>query len=578
MRDPNKPSGGGRLLTRALVRNRGRLAAGVVGTSLHQVAEALVPVAIGLIIDRAVATGDGRALAISVAGLALQFTVLTLSWRYGARSLVAAIQLEAHRLRVEAAERMMDARRQDTGMRAGELLGIATSDADRMARLLHFVPAALAGLAGLAVAATTLLRIDTVLGLGVLVGVPLLVVLTQLLGPTLTRRAASQQAAAAETTALASDLIRGLPVLRGIGAEEHAADGYRRSSGAALRAALGAAAPSGAYFGVTTAGGGLLLAAVAAFAGWAALEGRISVGELITVVGLAQFITEPVRELGLCGHGIAVCRASAHRLATVLDAPFRLTPGDLDGGDATRIELHGIRHGSLRGLDMTVHAGEFLGVVAHDPADTRALLALLAGRVPRQDYEGRITVGGVEVERLRLDAARRTILVEPHDVDLFEGTLRSNILLESPDGAEDGDTEAVLLTALRATAADEVARAHPDGVDRRITDRGTTLSGGQRQRLALARAIAARPPVLVLDEPTTAVDAVTEETIAHGLRQARHGATAPAGQATVVVTNSPALLAHADRVLVLADGVVAAEGTHAELVATDDAYRKAVLR
>ncbi|GLU49521.1 ATP-binding cassette domain-containing protein [Nocardiopsis ansamitocini] len=570
--DARPPGGGGRLLRRALARNRGRLAVGVTGASGHQAAEAMVPVAIGLIIDRAVATGDLFALALSLVGLVVLFTFLTMAWRFGARSLVAAIQREAHLLRVEAAGRMVDPRRQQTGKLSGELLSIATSDADRMSRLLHFVPAFVSGLVALAVAAVALLRIDTALGLAVLVGVPLLVVAVQLLGPLLTRRAALQQAATAETTALATDLIRGISALRGIGAEHNAALRYRDSSGAALRSTLRAAAPTGAYHGATIAGGGLLLAGVAALAGWAALQGRISIGELVAVVGLAQFITEPVRELGLCGQGIALCRASARRLAMVFDAGFRLAPGELDVKGTGRVELRGVHYRSLRGIDLELQPGEMLGVVSYDPADAQALAALLAGRVPPREREGEILFDGVPLERISLDAARRAVLVEPHEVDLFEGSLRSNVLVGAPESTEDA-----LDSALRASAGNEAVSAHPDGLDHRITDRGTVLSGGQRQRLGLARALVARPSVLVLDEPTTAVDAMTEESIAEGLRLARHGAEADAAYGTIVLTSSPALLARADRVLVVAGGAVVGEGTHAELAGDPD-YRKAVLR
>ena len=116
----------------------------------------------------------------------------------------------------------------------------------------------------------------------------------------------------------------------------------------------------------------------------------------------------------------------------------------------------------------------------------------------------------------------------------------------------------------------------PTGWTTVVAERGASLSGGQRQRLALARALLARPPVLVLHDPTTAVDAVTEHAIAQGIRALRHGPGS--GFATIVITSSPALLAATDRVVVLGDGAVAAEGAHAELGADDETYRQMVLR
>jgi putative ABC transport system ATP-binding protein len=121
-----------------------------------------------------------------------------------------------------------------------------------------------------------------------------------------------------------------------------------------------------------------------------------------------------------------------------------------------------------------------------------------------------------------------------------------------------------------AARVDDVARALPDGLDTVISARGRSLSGGQRQRVALARALAAAPPVLVVHDPTTAVDAVTEVSLAAGIKGMRSGLT------TIVVATSPALLAAADRVVFLASGAVVSSGAHADLVADED-YRLVVL-
>jgi putative ABC transport system ATP-binding protein len=221
--------------------------------------------------------------------------------------------------------------------------------------------------------------------------------------------------------------------------------------------------------------------------------------------------------------------------------------------------------GPLDGVNLRVAAGELVGVVAPRAAEAEALVKVLAATVPPDAYSGAVLVGGQRLDRLDVDQARRVLLVEPHRADLFTGSLRTNINAGDAGPVELGE-------ALRAAAADEVVAAHPDGLDHEVAERGVSLSGGQRQRLALARALLAAPPILVLHDPTTAVDPVTEHAIAHGLRALRRART------TVVVTSSPALLAVTDRVVVLDGGRVVACGRHAELGETDEAYRRAVLR
>ncbi|WP_426502114.1 ATP-binding cassette domain-containing protein [Dactylosporangium sp. McL0621] len=260
---------------------------------------------------------------------------------------------------------------------------------------------------------------------------------------------------------------------------------------------------------------------------------------------------------------IAEARGSAERVALVLNAPHVLPEPGAEPAGAASLELAGVRHGPLDGLDLALRPGEFVGVVAYRPADAEALVAILAGRVAPAEVGGAVRLGGVPLPEV--GSARAVLHVEPHHTDLFAGTLAANL---APGGA---DPDA-LAAALRASAADEVVAAHPAGVEHAVDERGAGLSGGQRQRLALARALLARPPILVLHDPTTAVDAVTEQSVALGVRALRKDLT------TLVVTSSPALLAVADRVVVVDAGRVRAAGTHADLGATDADYAKAVLR
>jgi putative ABC transport system ATP-binding protein len=208
-----------------------------------------------------------------------------------------------------------------------------------------------------------------------------------------------------------------------------------------------------------------------------------------------------------------------------------------------------------------VEPGEHVGVVCADPADAAALLDCLGREA--EPAAGGVELDGVPVAAIEPAALRALVLVAAHDADLFSGTLDENVAAAAatPDAVE---------RAIVASGTDEVVASLPDGRGTVLAERGRTVSGGQRQRIALARALAADAPVLVLHEPTTAVDAVTEARIAEGLRDLRKGRT------TVLVTTSPALLAATDRVVLVAGGRVAGEGGHADLL-HDDAYRAAVL-
>jgi putative ABC transport system ATP-binding protein len=550
---------GNRILLRSTTRHARRLWTGTALIGLHQVCEAFVPILIGVIVDRAVAPGDLGALVWWVGVLAALFVLLTTAYRHGARRLMQAIATEGHLLRLDVVAKVLHPRGIRTELRAGDLLTVSTSDADNASYVLDYVPRIVGSLVAATVAAVALMVISVPLGLVVLIATPVVLAGLQLAAPRITRRVTEQQERAGEASSLATDLVTGLRPLRGIGAQEAAAARYREVSRRSLTAMVRAARTQGGYLAASTAVASLLAGGVAILAGWFALTGRISVGEFITVIGLAQFLIEPLETLAVVPGWMAEARASADRIALVEHAPHRHPEAGVQAPPRPcDLRLDQVHSGPLAGLDLRVGAGEFVGVVTPRAGDAEALTAVLAGV---GDYRGSVTLGGSPLADLA--DARRLMLVEPHHTDLFTGTIRVNVALESGDD---------LAGALRAAAAYEVLDQDPAGLDRPIAERGASLSGGQRQRLALARALFARPPILVLHEPTTAVDAVTEHAIAGGIRAFRDGL------ATVVITSSPALLAVADRVVVLGDGRVTAEGRHDELGATREDYRTAVLR
>ena len=290
----------------------------------------------------------------------------------------------------------------------------------------------------------------------------------------------------------------------------------------------------------------------------------MSIGELVAVVGLAQFVAEPMGLLAYLVAQLARSRASARRITALLATPPLVLVGDRAGDGLPRLGFEAVGSGSLRDVTFDVDPGALVALVAEEPADAAALMTLLRGETAPES--GRVLLDGVPLTELRIGESRARLLVAEHHVDLFEGTLRSNVDPLSLLAEERLDA------VLTASGSVDIVAGAEHGLDEPVQVDGTTLSGGQRQRLGLARACWREPPVLVLHDPSTAVDAVTEELLAEGLAEVRDGLT------TLVLTSSPALLGKMHRVIVVADGEVVAEGIHTDLAVEDAAYQEAVLR
>ncbi|WP_368497057.1 ABC transporter transmembrane domain-containing protein [Herbiconiux sp. A18JL235] len=522
----------------------------------HMIGEALVPVLMGLAIDRAVATGDAAQLVLWLVLLALDFAMLSFTYRFGSRIGLLGEQAVQHRLRMLVAGTLLHpAGVEGEAKRPGVALSLATSDVDRLARasLLAIYP--VSEVAAVLFGGVVLLGISWPLGVAVLVGAPLVLWLTELFGRPLNRRSAEEQAAAAAAAGRAADLLDGYRVIRGIGAEAEAAERYRRASRRALDGTLRARRSEGMFVGSMDLVTGLFVTAVALAAGLSAFSGDLSVGGFITVVGLTSFLLEPMQNVAsYTGTLWAAATASAGRLLELLRSgeaeAEREGRSEDESDDTSETDAHraaaddvplrvdGLRVGSLAGLSFEVGAGELV-CVALEGAAADELVEVLGARRP--PVAGSIRVDGDVVAEPGAGCPDRAglhpaMLVAPHAPELFAGTVRENVML-------DGVSPAAAAAALTAAGCDELAETLSEGHDTVVGERGGSLSGGQRQRIALARALARRSPVLVLHDPTTAVDAVTEAGIARRLRELR------AGSRTVVVTRSPALLAVADRVV-----------------------------
>jgi len=481
----------------------------------------------------------------------------------------------------------------------GEVLSVASSDSDEFGALSEILARTVGQLASYLTVAFIVLTMSWQLGLLTLVAAPVLVGAALPLLRPLHRRQQLERARTADLTSLATDIVAGLRILRGIGGEQTFGTNYARQSQSAREAGVAAGIWQAVVEAVGVPLSGIFLVALVWLGTRQVEDGLLTVGELITFLGYGLFMVGPIRTFFEFAQKGVRSLVSARRAIVLFDEqpPWHdpAAPVSLDGS----APLHDVASG------LTVEPGILTVVVSavpeqsaaladrlgrYLPADTepvpsveetgtkgraarrsRAERAEERARIAAQDEERvrrewGVTLGGVDLSHALLDDVRRQVLVSDTTSQLFAGTLQDAVDPHARLTREQAEE------ALRIASAEDVYDALPEGWQGQLDERGRGLSGGQRQRVVLARAMAADAPVLVLVEPTSAVDAHTEARIAARVAEARRGRT------TVVTTVSPLWLHHADRVALLHDGTVVAEGRHADLLADDEAYRRVVIR
>ncbi len=513
---------------------------------LHFVGEALVPVVMGLAIDRAVLAQDWDALVLWIVVLAADFVLLSVTWRFGDRMAMYALNVIEHQFRMRVTDRMLDPAGTDGPARLpGTALSIATSDVARLSRAVLLAVFPVGEMAAVVVAGVVLLWISWPLGVAVLLGAPAMFWVLDRAGAPLRARTEQQQESVGLAAGTAGDLVAGFRVLKGIGAEAEAARRYRAASGRARDHAIAAMRTEGAYVALLQTVSSIFVIAVGLAAGAMAVDGQLSLGQLITVVGLTQFIMGPLNAIGT-NFGAVWNGAvpSAGRVLSVLQAGPGVRAGDASAS-AGPLTVTGVA-----GVPDLVIPERGLTVIAADQATGRILTAAMARE---EEIPGAaVRVGGTDVADLDHDTGRSTVRVVPHAPHLFEGSVIENVAAVVDDADRDGTGR--VSRAVFAAACDDVAAVLSDGLDTPVGEAGQMLSGGQRQRVGLARALAAESSFLVLTDPTTAVDSITEATVTERVRAARTDA------ATVVFTQSPAWIAAADTVVRL-DATVSLDST-----------------
>jgi ATP-binding cassette, subfamily B, multidrug efflux pump len=408
----------------------------------------------------------------------------------------------------------------------------------------------------------------TLLALIPLLGLPVAMVS---LGRMIHQRSQAIQAQFSQLTSHAHENLSGVRVVRSYRQEEAEIGHFRELSQTYLARNLGLARVQGAFYPLLTLLGGASGLVVLYAGGRLVMSGAVSVGEFVAFGVYLAMLVWPMIALGWAVNLVQRGAASMGRInelfretpaITSSPSPVPLPPA----AGARAVEFRNVwfsypgareRGWVLQDVSFRVEAGASLAIVGPTGSGKTTLVDLIV-RAYDPD-RGTVLIEGVDLRRLTLEELRRAVAFVPQETFLFGETLRRNILLGAPD---DGRLDQVAAVAQLT----EALPALPDGYETLIGERGINLSGGQKQRAAIARALAQNPPIFVLDDALSAVDAHTEARILAGLRDALVGRT------SIIVSHRLAAVRDADWILVLDGGRIVEQGVHTDLLAAGGRY------
>ena len=415
---------------------------------------------------------------------------------------------------------------------------------------------------------SVLAHLDLQLAL-VAVGIaPALYVTMRLQARHMAPRAERTRALEAKVVARAYESFSTIRLVKGFAREPHELDRFAGAASAAMESRLHLTERESFYsllINAVTVVGGL---AVMTVGGLHVLDGSISAGTLLVVMAYLGYVYGPMTAIANTTGSIQKALASASRVEETLRLP---TEGDADGVLAPR-QVRGEvvfervsfaydgTSAAVADVSFAVRPGELVAVVGPSGAGKTTLVSLLTRFF--EPSSGRVLLDGIDVRQYRLQALREQIGVVLQEGLLFSGSMMENIRYGRLDA-----TDAEVRVAARAARADDFIERLPGGYQSEMAEAGGGLSGGERQRLSIARAFLKGAPVLILDEPTSSLDALSEARVLEALRTLRQGRT------TFVIAHRLATVREADRILVLDRGRLVAEGTDAQLLATCALYR-----
>jgi ATP-binding cassette, subfamily B, bacterial len=460
-------------------------------------------------------------------------------------------------------------------IQTGDLMSRANTDLQQVQQLVVLIPLTISNFVTVVAVTVVLIVIDPLLALLALGSLPLLNYLGKRFSSRLHPVAMTIQRESAELASVVEETVSGVRVVKGFGAEPVQQGRLRKEADDVYDASIEATRIRSRFLPAMELLPNVGLIMVLAVGGHQVINGRLSLGALVAFNAYILLLIWPLRMLGMIIAQGQRAAASAQRVDEVLATdptiadpshPRPLPVGEGHGrlGD---VRFEGVVYGYdgskpvLDHLDLHIRPGESVALVG-STGSGKSTIARLLPRFYDVD-DGRIVLDGVDIRDVSLAELRSSIGIVFEETFLFSDTIAANIAFADPDASVDAIERAAMLAG-----AHEFVTQLPAGYATEIGERGYSLSGGQRQRIAIARAIVADPRVLILDDATSAVDPTKEHEIRDALGEVMRDRT------TLVIAHRPATIALADRVVLLGDGQVRAQGTHEELLAVSADYRQ----
>jgi ABC-type multidrug transport system fused ATPase/permease subunit len=467
-------------------------------------------------------------------------------------------------LRTQITDRYLDAPLSWIRARpTGELLAHADADVEVAVESVNPLPFSLGLVALIVFAVISLFAADVALALIGVALFPALFVLNRYYTHRVEAPAAAVQAGVGDVSAIAHESFDGVLVVKTLGLEAHEVARLGRAAARLRDERVRVGRLRAMFEPLLDALPGLGIVAVLAVGAWRVSAGALTPGEIVQIIALFNLLAFPMRVVGFLLEELPRSVVALDRIDGVLAAPVAARPGATrlpDGPVGVDVEVVAFAYvpGEPVLVDCSLHVepGEVVAIVGTTGAGKTTLCELVAGLMPPD--RGSIAIGGVPIAELSPETLHGAVALVFQESFLFADSVRENVGLG-------GASAATIERSLRIAQADRFVARLPSGLDTVLGERGVTLSGGQRQRLALARALARGPRLLILDDATSAVDPTIEARILAGLRR-------ELSTTALIVAHRVSTIALADRVAVVRDARVATIGTHEDLLRRDADY------